>query len=83
MIDNSLQAMSMRRRPESHVALVSHGDILLSTLVALSSRAPPEVKPLYTKPFRNAEMRTFVLSDLHVAPVPDPLAFSGGLQCLQ
>ena len=70
-------------RPEEGIAVISHGDILISMLAAFNPSVPNGAKPFFTDLFRNAEMRSFVLSDMSIADLNDKFAFPGGRLCLQ
>ena len=63
--------------------MVTHGDILQCLLMAFSSRVPQELKPLFNRAFRNAEMRSFILSDMLAEPLNGHHAFCGGNDCMR
>ena len=65
-------------RPESRIAVVAHAGIIRHTLAAFAEGLPAAVQPDLTYEFNNCEMRSMVLSDTTVRPLPDKTRFPGG-----
>ncbi|GAB4821241.1 hypothetical protein N2152v2_008287 [Parachlorella kessleri] len=70
----------LMKRPESHIAVVSHGGLLQHSLSNLGRTAAPAVQGELHLWFKNCEMRSVMLADEGGTHHPDRWSFPGGHQ---